>query len=139
MRQPYWPISQLPIKGNTVAAIEAPHSVTAKASPRETVKREATALVQIVACTGRTQIESTPHSRYQLDEVPVAVPISAKAAGTRMMPSNANGRGPKRSTARPIRIPKKAWTMVARLIPAVAIARDQPNSVVIGTTYGPKP
>ncbi len=45
-----------------MAATDAPLSVTASASPRETLKRLTTALIQIVACTGseatamRTQI-----------------------------------------------------------------------------------
>lgn len=56
-----------------VAAIEAPESVTANASPRDVSNRLATALVHTVACNQRFAKAMTDQSTSQFVESPVAV------------------------------------------------------------------
>ena len=115
------PISQVARSGNAAAPMEAPQSATASAKSARDLEGLATALVQIVACTGSVATAMMHQSRYQLPSSPVAVPISAKAPAVSKTPSRPTRRGPRRSTRAPTGMQNTALMNVAIVRRSAAI------------------
>ena len=117
VRQPWARISQVARIGKTVAATEAPESVTANASPRDCSKRLATALVQTVAWSQRFANARKPHRRASWSCRRSRCRTWRRQTSSTTRRSRQSGRGPSRSTSKPIGTLKTAATTPATVIP----------------------
>ncbi len=126
--QPYWPISQLPISGKMATAIDAPHRVMAKGQgARDASNRVATALVQIVACTGSWRAPAAP----RVDTIGQGCRRRAQqgkgATGQQHADQSERCAAPNRSTIRPIGTEKTAWDQGGQGQAPVTCVRVQPT------------